>query len=127
MSPAESKIFVKNLPSDIKEKEVQYIFSKYGTVESADVIMWPGTPTLGLSGSLAPFDVSARQKVEWQACAFVTYTSADAASTAIRALNGVYRPRSSSQEPLAVLLARQGALPEPVQSGQAPASSFEDQ
>lgn len=119
MSLADAKIFVRNLPADIKEKEVKYIFSKYGTVRSADVIMWPGLPTLCANGSLAPLEISLanRQKTDWQACAFITYSTADAAATAIRALNGVYRPRSSSPEPLAVMLARPGALPDPVQSG----------
>jgi len=119
MSPADAKIFVRNLPADIKEKEVKYIFSKYGTVRSSDVIMWPGLPTLCANGSLAPLEISLanRQKTDWQACAFITYSTADAAATAIRALNGVYRPRSSSPEPLAVMLARPGALPDPVQSG----------
>jgi len=110
---------VKNLPSDIKEKEVKYIFSKYGVVQAADVIMWPGTPTLCPNGNLASVEtpLSSRQKVEWQACAFITYSKAEAAGTAVKALNGVYRPRSSSPEPLAVMLARPGALPDPVQSG----------
>ncbi|OLP98461.1 28 kDa ribonucleoprotein, chloroplastic [Symbiodinium microadriaticum] len=116
---ADTKIFVKNLPSDIKEKEVKYIFSKYGVVQAADVIMWPGTPTLCPNGNLASVEtpLSTRQKVEWQACAFITYSKAEAAGTAVKALNGVYRPRSSSPEPLAVMLARPGALPDPVQSG----------
>ncbi|CAE7629384.1 unnamed protein product [Symbiodinium sp. CCMP2456] len=110
---------VKNLPADIKEKEVKYIFSKYGVVQAADVIMWPGTPTLCPNGNLASVEtpLSSRQKVEWQACAFITYSKAEAAGTAVKALNGVYRPRSSSPEPLAVMLARPGALPDPVQSG----------
>ncbi|CAL1143501.1 unnamed protein product [Cladocopium goreaui] len=116
---ADSLENVRNLPADIKEKEVKYIFSKYGTVRSADVVMWPGLPTLCANGSLAPLEISLanRQKTDWQACAFITYSTADAAATAIRALNGVYRPRSSSPEPLAVMLARPGALPDPVQSG----------
>eukprot|EP00913_Durusdinium_trenchii_P009182 g8631.t1 len=111
------KFHVRNLPSDIKEKEVKYIFSKYGAVRSADVIMWPGLPSLCPNGSLAPLEISLanRQKIDWQACAFITYSTADAAAVAIRALNGVYRPRSSSPEPLVVMLARPGALPDPVQ------------
>ncbi|CAK9107327.1 Polyadenylate-binding protein RBP47B (Poly(A)-binding protein RBP47B) (RNA-binding protein 47B) (AtRBP47B) [Durusdinium trenchii] len=122
MSPPDAKIFVRNLPSDIKEKEVKYIFSKYGAVRSADVIMWPGLPSLCPNGSLAPLEISLanRQKIDWQACAFITYSTADAAAVAIRALNGVYRPRSSSPEPLVVMLARPGALPDPVQSGLMP-------
>eukprot|EP00933_Yihiella_yeosuensis_P020054 TRINITY_DN16176_c0_g1_i2.p1 TRINITY_DN16176_c0_g1~~TRINITY_DN16176_c0_g1_i2.p1 ORF type:complete len:279 (+),score=42.26 TRINITY_DN16176_c0_g1_i2:71-907(+) len=121
--PPETKIFIKNLPADIKEKEVSYIFSKYGAVQSSDVIMWPGTPSLSSTGSLLPYDLtlSSRQKIEWQACAFITYSTADAANTAIRALNGVYKPRSSSKEPLTVCLARTGALPEPVELGRPPA------
>lgn len=129
MFPADAKIFVKNLPADIKEKEVRYIFSKYGSVQKADVIMWPGPPVLALSGSLETLQltVSSRQKLDWQACAFVVYSTADAASMAIRALNGIYRPRTSSPEPLAVMLARPGALPEPVQSGLAPVSATSEE
>ncbi|CAJ1431972.1 unnamed protein product [Effrenium voratum] len=128
MSPTDAKIFVRNLPADIKEKEVKYIFSKYGSVQSVDVIMWPGVPSLSANGNLASTELtlSSRQKIDWQACAFINYSTAEAAATAIRALNGVYRPRSSSPEPLAVMLARPGALPEPVQSGLAPAP-VEDQ
>ena len=49
MSPSDAKIFasvpgsllaltpeVRNLPADIKEKEVKYIFSKYGSVRATD-------------------------------------------------------------------------------------------
>jgi len=116
--PDDAKIFARKLPLDIKEKEVRYIFSKYGTILSADVVMWPVTPSVSLSGSLAPVEVhmgSRRDPLDWHACALVTYTTAEAAATAIRALHNVYRARSSSAEPISVSTVRAAALqpPEP--------------
>jgi len=123
----EAKIFAKGLPSDIKEKEVRYIFGKYGALISADVVMWPAPPTLCPNGCLAPVELNLtgrRERPDWQACAFVTYGSADAAATAIRALNNVYRVRGgSSAEPISVCAARSGALPEPVQAASAGAAA----
>mmetsp|Transcript_123036 Transcript_123036/g.342677 ORF Transcript_123036/g.342677 Transcript_123036/m.342677 type:complete len:295 (+) Transcript_123036:55-939(+) len=120
MGPPEAKIFVKGLPADIKEKEVRYIFSKYGTLISADIVMWPAIPTLCPNGCLAPVELNLtgrRERPAWQACAFVTYSTADTATTAIRALNNVYRVRGgNSSEPISVCIARSGALPEPVQA-----------
>lgn len=122
----EAKIFAKGLPADIKEKEVKYIFSKYGTLVSADVVMWPAPPALQPNGCLAPVELNLagrRDRPDWQACAFVTYSTADAAATAIRALNNVYRVRGgSSSEPISVCAARSGALPEPVQAASAGAA-----
>jgi len=123
----EAKIFAKGLPADIQEKEVRYIFSKYGALVSADVVMWPATPTLLPNGCLAPVELSVtgrRERPDWQACAFVTYSTADAASTAIRALNNVYRVRGgSSAEPISVCATRSGALPEPVQAASTAAAA----
>mmetsp|Transcript_31549 Transcript_31549/g.90489 ORF Transcript_31549/g.90489 Transcript_31549/m.90489 type:complete len:290 (+) Transcript_31549:100-969(+) len=123
----QAKIFAKGLPADIKEKEVRYIFSKYGTLVSADVVMWPATPSLCPNGCLAPVELNLtgrRERPDWQACAFVTYSTPDAAATAIRALNNVYRVRGgSSAEPISVCAARSGALPEPVQAASAAATA----
>lgn len=116
--PPEAKVFVKGLPPDIKEKDVKYIFSRYGTLISTDIVMWPTAPTLCSNGSLAPVEVSLtsrRERPTWHACAFITYSTADAAATAIRALHNVYRVHGGS-EPISVCMVRPGALPEPVRA-----------
>lgn len=112
--PDRARVFVKNLPHDIKEKEVKYIFSKYGTLVSADLIMWPGTPQLGPGGTLQPTELASarKERPQWTACAFVAYSSAEKAATAIRALNGVYKVRSSSTEPVSVSVVSSGTLPD---------------
>lgn len=129
MALAETKIFVKNLPADIKEKEVLYIFGKYGNVSRAEIIMWPAAPSLTPHGGLAPVELT-RERPEWQACAFIVYSTVEAAVTAIRALSGVYRPRSTSADPITVALARTVSLApplsEPVQAAVAAVSALVD-
>eukprot|EP00406_Dinophysis_acuminata_P083070 CAMPEP_0179263010 /NCGR_PEP_ID=MMETSP0797-20121207/27660_1 /TAXON_ID=47934 /ORGANISM="Dinophysis acuminata, Strain DAEP01" /LENGTH=265 /DNA_ID=CAMNT_0020971159 /DNA_START=173 /DNA_END=970 /DNA_ORIENTATION=- len=118
VSSEDARIFARKLPVDIKEKEVRYIFSKYGTIVSVDVILWPAPPTINASGSLAPVElnvVPGKTKLDWQACALITYSTVEAAATAIRALHNVYRARSSSSEPISVCIARSAVLPEPAQ------------
>jgi len=116
--PLEAKVFVKGLPPDIKEKDVKYIFSRYGTLISTEIVMWPTAPILGSNGCLTPVEVSLtsrRERPNWHACAFITYGTADTAATAIRALHNVYRVHGGS-EPISVCMVRSGALPEPVQA-----------
>eukprot|EP00927_Polykrikos_kofoidii_P065637 TRINITY_DN6136_c0_g4_i1.p1 TRINITY_DN6136_c0_g4~~TRINITY_DN6136_c0_g4_i1.p1 ORF type:complete len:254 (-),score=44.99 TRINITY_DN6136_c0_g4_i1:98-859(-) len=115
-----SKLFVRNLPADIQESEVQYIFGKYGIVLQVELI-------LGVNGdvaiqyqdvALAPVVLhilpsSSSKSRPDQTCAFVTYSSVEAATTAIRVLNNVYRVRSSSKEPISVRFAQADEVPEP--------------
>eukprot|EP00929_Paragymnodinium_shiwhaense_P114957 TRINITY_DN83517_c0_g1_i1.p1 TRINITY_DN83517_c0_g1~~TRINITY_DN83517_c0_g1_i1.p1 ORF type:complete len:253 (+),score=60.20 TRINITY_DN83517_c0_g1_i1:90-848(+) len=116
---ASNRLLVRNLPGDIKESEVQYIFGKYGTVLQVELV-------LGLKDdvavdyqncALAPVVMhiipsnDIRKRVD-TAAAFVTYSVPAAAETAIRMLNHKYKVRSTSKDPLAVRFAMPDQVPE---------------
>jgi hypothetical protein len=83
----EAKLFVGNLPPDITSEELQYVFSNYGTVSKLHVM----DSTRSKSG---------------QSCAFVSYSTPEAAAVAIRTLNNVYRIRADAQEAISVSVAK---------------------
>lgn len=90
MPEDERKLFVGKLPGNIQEEEIRMIFNTYGKV--ADVHIMAG----GRAGSAG----------EEQKSAFVTYETVDAAQTAIKVLNTVYKFREDSPEAIHVSVAR---------------------
>eukprot|EP00444_Apocalathium_aciculiferum_P063129 CAMPEP_0183608872 /NCGR_PEP_ID=MMETSP0371-20130417/184178_1 /TAXON_ID=268820 /ORGANISM="Peridinium aciculiferum, Strain PAER-2" /LENGTH=389 /DNA_ID=CAMNT_0025820999 /DNA_START=26 /DNA_END=1194 /DNA_ORIENTATION=+ len=78
----ESKVFVGQLPMDIREDEVRTIFGTYGQVTDVKII--DGKPV----GS--------------QKCAFVGYEAEEGARVAIQVLHDVYRFRTDSSKPIRV-------------------------
>lgn len=68
--PSETKVFVGNLPPDISEEALKYVFGNYGTVNSVHIMT--GRSQTG------------------QACAFVEFNSADDANTAMVTLHDQY-------------------------------------
>jgi RNA recognition motif-containing protein len=89
----EAKLFVGNLPSDITNEELQYVFSNYGTVSKLHIMD------------------SARSK-SGQACAFVSYSTPEAAAIAVRTLNNVYKIRVDAPEAITVSVAKGSGQPE---------------
>lgn len=83
----EAKLFIGNLPPDITTEELQYVFNNYGTVSKCHVMD------------------SSRSK-SGQACAFVSYTTPEAAAVAIQTLNNVYKIRTDAKEPISVSVAK---------------------
>lgn len=70
---SDTKLFVGNLPDDISEDALQYVFRTYGTVNHIHIM-------------------SGKSKTG-QACAFIEYTAAQGAETAAFTLNGKYEIR----------------------------------
>jgi len=97
-----SKVFVGDLPSDIREDELRYVFSTYGPVSEVS-IMPPSTVHPGTT------------------CAFVVYSMCEGAKTAIRALHRVYRFRSDQPAPVSVSMTR--SADEPSSKLEAPTGS----
>jgi hypothetical protein len=93
LPPQEAKLFVGNLPPDITNEELQYVFSNYGTVSKLHIMD------------------SARSK-SGQACAFVSYSTPEAAAIAIRTLNNVYKIRVDAPEAITVSVAKGSGQPE---------------
>ncbi|CAE7895164.1 sol [Symbiodinium necroappetens] len=90
------KLFVAKLPtdadaSDIREDEMEQVFSTYGPVEEA-ILM----------------DQNRSNRPD-ERCGFVIYKSADAAQTAIQVLNNVYRFREEAPDAIHVSMARSRA------------------
>lgn len=90
-APVEAKLFVGNLPPDITVEELQYVFNSYGTVSKCHVM-------------------DAGKSKSGQACAFVTYDTAQAAAIAIQTLNNVYRIRVDAKEAITVSVAKSGGM-----------------
>lgn len=88
MEAPKHKLFVGNLPSDLTNEEVQSVFATYGNCTDCHIM--GGKATSG------------------QACAFIVYEDADAAESAISALNNVYSFREDGTPPVTVSWARQG-------------------
>jgi len=82
------KLFVGSLPQEISIDELTVVFNTYGS--TSDIHIMQGKATSG------------------QGCAFVVYDSADAAQSAVNALNGVYSFREDGSPPISVSWARQG-------------------
>lgn len=69
----ESRIFIGNLPSDVRDDALDYVFSCYGTVNKIDIL--------------------AGHSKNGQACAFIEYSTAAEAETAIMTLDDKYEIR----------------------------------
>eukprot|EP00933_Yihiella_yeosuensis_P076244 TRINITY_DN8591_c0_g7_i1.p1 TRINITY_DN8591_c0_g7~~TRINITY_DN8591_c0_g7_i1.p1 ORF type:complete len:289 (-),score=67.56 TRINITY_DN8591_c0_g7_i1:91-957(-) len=80
------KLFVGSLPPDITDDEVRSVFDTYGTVTDCHVMH-------GKSAS-------------GQSCGFIVFDRKDSAESAVEALNGVYKFREDSAEPIQVSFAR---------------------
>lgn len=89
MAQTEAKLFVGNLPPDIKVEELNYVFGQYGAVSKAHVM-------------------DASRSKSGQACAFVSYTTPEAAAVAIQTLNNVYKIRVDAKEAISVSVAKSG-------------------
>lgn len=76
------KVFVGNLPGDIREDEVKLIFNTYGQVTDVKII--DGKPP-GV-----------------QKCAFVSYETEQGAKAAIQVLHNVYKFRVEAEKPIRV-------------------------
>lgn len=92
-----AKVYVSNLPGDITELELRYVFGSYGTVTQIDVL-------------------DASKSATGQACAFVTYSTAESAQTSIRTLHNAYKIRVNATGPISVASA---AVPAPKAGGAA--------
>lgn len=100
---AEAKLFIGNLPSDVTTEELSYVFGSYGTVAKLHLM-------------------DATRSKSGHACAFVVYTTPEAAATAIRTLDGVYKIRENAPEPISVSVARGHSIA-PGEAGPAAAAS----
>jgi len=80
----ERKLFVGKLPQDINEDEIRTIFDTYGRTTNVHLM-------------------STSQQLPGQdRCAFVTYETVEGARVAQQVLNGVYKFREDSEEPINV-------------------------
>jgi len=76
VATTDGKVFVANLPADVRDEEIKMVFNTYGNCVAVDMVVGQG-------------------------CAFVTYDTAQAAESSIATLNGVYSFRAG-QPPINV-------------------------
>lgn len=88
---AEYKLFVGNLPGDVDEKELMFVFKCYGKVKEIHINTAADRGKSGVAKSLSG-----------DALAWVTYTDKESAEDAIEVLDGQYRIREGLEKPMIV-------------------------
>eukprot|EP00930_Biecheleria_cincta_P009934 TRINITY_DN11181_c0_g2_i1.p1 TRINITY_DN11181_c0_g2~~TRINITY_DN11181_c0_g2_i1.p1 ORF type:complete len:250 (+),score=41.03 TRINITY_DN11181_c0_g2_i1:96-845(+) len=91
---AEYKLFVGNLPHDVDDKELHFVFKCYGKVKEIHVNSGDRLKSTGKNRS-------------GDALAWVTYTDKEAAEDAIEVLDGQYRIREGLEKPMIVQWAKE--------------------
>ena len=99
MAPTEYELFVRGLPGDVTQEELQEVFSTYGDVEGVRIL---------------PSDRRGKR------AAVVTYSDAEDAEDAMEALNGVYKIREEEEAPIKVKWAPTTPAPAPARAAQEP-------